>query len=179
MGTDDEFENDSEFSYECGATEENIHSSLDEELYDGASMTLREFVVCIGVLKSSSRQTDTQIANILEFFSLVLPKNNKCPQSLYKFKKYVRGIDETILKKHYFCSECVNLAPNTDSNIDDDELLEDETQSISQTQRERTLRRVQLAKKEQCNSMPGSESGGFFETRLAKIDPWGRDRPLI
>ncbi|CAB0035312.1 unnamed protein product [Trichogramma brassicae] len=53
-----------------------------KNFYSGASITLREFVICIGVLKSSTHETDTQTAATLKLISLALPQPNKCPSNI-------------------------------------------------------------------------------------------------
>ena len=107
--------------------DESIHKTLlDEKLYHGSSITVREFVLTIGLMKSSSNQPDSHTCRTLELFSRVLPQPNNCPSSLYKFKKYFNSTNEPILKKHYFCSNCITPVQNINHDVNNDESIEGE-----------------------------------------------------
>ena len=87
-------------------------------------MTLREFVLSIGFLKSTLKQSDRATCVTLKLYQKTLPKPNKCLTSVYKFKKYLNDGDEQILKKHYYYSNCNFLKPNTDDDVNNGESVE-------------------------------------------------------
>ena len=128
----DEIEHDPEnWSDSCSSdssdSEEDTEferDDVDKKLYDGSTMTVREFVLCMGLLKSKLNQPESHVCNILTLISTILPHPNNCPTSLYKFKKYFNNGNETILKKHYYCSSCATAVENVNHNINNKELLE-------------------------------------------------------
>ena len=98
---------ESDYSDNCSSDEEtteqdfqNMHSSLlNKALYAIASMTVPEFGLCIGQLKSTSNQSNTHTCLILKLIIMILPKPNNCPATFRVFKKYVNGVGETTIKK--------------------------------------------------------------------------------
>ena len=85
---DNDSENWSDSDCSCSYSEvdepafRNSYTRLDDELYSGASMTVREFVLCVSLLKSNTKQPDKHTCLMLKLFAKVLPKPNKCPTSL-------------------------------------------------------------------------------------------------
>ena len=101
----------------------NLQAESLSELYPGSSFTVREFVTCFGFSKTSLGQPDSHADRLLKFISMVLPQPNKCPSSLYRFKKHFEE-DDLLMQKHYYCSECTSLTQNLDYDIDNDEAAE-------------------------------------------------------
>uniref|UniRef100_A0ABD2XJS3 Uncharacterized protein n=1 Tax=Trichogramma kaykai TaxID=54128 RepID=A0ABD2XJS3_9HYME len=173
--TNCELDNLSESNCHFRDTPEIAISCLDEELCSGASITLREFVICMGVLKSTTHETDTQTAATLKLISLTLPKPNKCPSSIYQLKKYLRSADKTIIKKHFYCSKCNLLSDNDDNDIENDLSFEDENQleiieSCNCTDKSYFLE-IPLIK--QLTSL--LKRSKFYEKMIKKVDFLNRD----
>uniref|UniRef100_A0ABD2WLU6 Uncharacterized protein n=1 Tax=Trichogramma kaykai TaxID=54128 RepID=A0ABD2WLU6_9HYME len=98
----------------------------DEKLYHGATWTVKEFVLAIGLLKSSLGLPDTHLSQPLKFVGQILPQPNNSPCNLYKFKKFFNCKGETILTKHYHCPSCTKLCENTCNDVDNDEVVEND-----------------------------------------------------
>uniref|UniRef100_A0ABD2WSN7 Transposase domain-containing protein n=1 Tax=Trichogramma kaykai TaxID=54128 RepID=A0ABD2WSN7_9HYME len=113
--------------YKIDVADCNIEDSTssDEYLYEGASSTIKDFILSMGLLKSNLGLPDSHTSQILKFISCILPQPNKCPSSLHKFKKYFYQNDKNILIKHYYCPRCTRLHENVENNIDRDESIED------------------------------------------------------
>ena len=110
---------------------ENKPSPLDSELYCGSSITIREFVLSMGLLKSDIDLPDSHLCKILKFICMILPKTNNCPSTVYKFKQYLSQDNEIPLNKNFFCSNCIFSEDNTindvnnDRSVDNEEIVED------------------------------------------------------
>lgn len=120
---DDEFENLIDTSCNCADCANNEGrfedkcSPLDEDLYPGSPITVKQFVLGMGLLKSDLNLPDTHTCKILKFVLTILPKPNICPSSNYKFKKYFNEADDMPLKKHFYCPNCVFSVNNTVQNV--------------------------------------------------------------
>lgn len=101
-------------------------STFNEEMYAGASMTIAEFLLCLAALKTHLHLTDVMIGQILKFIAIVLPKPNKCPTSIYKFKQFFSDNERENIIKHFYCLNCNYLEPNSECDINHDVSIEDE-----------------------------------------------------
>ena len=89
-------------------------------------MKLGEFILCLAAVKSHLRLSDVTITWFLKFIILILPKPNKCPTSLYKFKKFFNDVEQDKIKKHFYCSNCNFLSSNTNYDVNHDESVDNE-----------------------------------------------------
>lgn len=99
---------------------------FDEKLYSGASISLRQFVLCIAALKIRLNLPNSHLLQILKLISIILPKPNRCPTSIYKFQKFFNDIEKNHIKKHFYCSDCITLVDNCENDINNDDVIEDD-----------------------------------------------------
>uniref|UniRef100_A0ABD2W8M7 Transposase domain-containing protein n=1 Tax=Trichogramma kaykai TaxID=54128 RepID=A0ABD2W8M7_9HYME len=123
---DDEISNHSNSEHYENIFPEESEADDDEKLYHGATWTVKEFVLAVGLLKSSLGLPDTHLSQILKFIGQILPQPNNSPSNLYKFKKFFNCKGETILTKHYYCPSCTKLCENTCNDVDNDEVVEND-----------------------------------------------------
>ena len=87
------------------------YAKEDSLLYDGAELTTKSF--CYLLKEFNSKHTISKKANLdlLQLICTILPKENNCPKTLYKFDKATAGFEH---KKSHFklCSECQSSLSN-------------------------------------------------------------------
>jgi len=80
-----------------------------ENLYDGSHYTVQSFCYLLKIFGVKHALPEKGMIDLLQIFCTILPTNNKCPSTLYKFKKRTNGFQHK--KTHY------NLCPNCHSQI--------------------------------------------------------------
>ena len=77
----------------------------DEKLYDHSQYTVQSFCYILKIFCVKHALSEKGMTDLLQIFSTVLPANNKCPSSLYKFNKRTNGFQHK--NTHYnLCSNC-------------------------------------------------------------------------
>lgn len=94
-------------------------------LYEGSSLTLASSSVLIIKYKMRHNLTQEALGDLLQLIKLHCPSPNRCPSSVYQFKKGFPDLNYPITM-HYFCSRClhaiddvtVKVCTNTSCNCD-------------------------------------------------------------
>lgn len=98
---------------------------LNSELYPGAPITVAEFLLCVSAIKLRNQASDEIIKDFLALVAIICITPHKCPTSLYKFKQFFASTDVPI-KKHYYCPKCITLINNSETDLHNDESIDNE-----------------------------------------------------
>lgn len=80
-----------------------MNSDLKEKLYQNSNLHLDEFLTLFDSLLSRLHLSETQAESILEFVRVILPDNNKLPESYYRFKSLTKT---NLIKQIKLCNLC-------------------------------------------------------------------------
>lgn len=99
-------------------TELSIHSDSETDgcaedipLYDGASLTQRNFKGSFLALTQKHNLPSQAVDSILKLVKITLPKGNKCPPSLYQFNKSLSDVGYKYIR-YTTCWNCQNVLSN-------------------------------------------------------------------
>lgn len=97
----------------------------EDELFPGCPMNVTEFILSLAAIKVAHKPTDACLSDFLRLICDLSVKPHNCPTSLHKFQKFFSELNIP-LKKHYYCSNCTTLVTNTDNDVNNDEVIENE-----------------------------------------------------
>ena len=87
------------------ADDEDDDNDTNIPLYDESPISLRLFSTLLLIFSTKHCLADNTLADLLQLFQLVLPQQNCCPGTLYKFKRCVQ-INEGKHILHELCQNC-------------------------------------------------------------------------
>ena len=85
--------------------DDGTHDDSNDPIYAGAPLTVAESCLAIFTLVARYAVTGVLLSHILSLVEMHCMRPNKCPISLYKFKKFFSSL-ETPLIKHFYCMLC-------------------------------------------------------------------------
>lgn len=109
----DDEEGDTE-DYEC----ENIYDKIENvpTIYEGSNINLEESILLIMELFMKHKWTKNNLQDILRMIKILLPKNNRIPNTVYKLFKYLQNLGPPIcIQKHYYCKHCLSYKGKFDA----------------------------------------------------------------
>ncbi|CAF1096076.1 unnamed protein product [Brachionus calyciflorus] len=85
------------------------NSSQETLLYDRSELNLKDFLIGLYSIKAKHNLTSNTIDDILKFFSMVLPKENKCPKDSSCIENlFPNKCSSQIV--HFCCQSCKKLS---------------------------------------------------------------------
>lgn len=94
---DDDAAVDYDINHICGNIE-NLHNVI----YEGTNMSVEESILSIMDLYIKHRWTKSNLRDTLRMIQIMLPKDNRIPNTVYKLFQYLQNLTSPILiQKHY------------------------------------------------------------------------------